>query len=48
MLTQHLGDLSDFGKLSLSGKVPVSGKLGMQADRMIQELTALGAINERI
>jgi chromosome partitioning protein len=44
ILTQHLSDLSDFGKLSLSGKVPMSGKLGSQANKMIAELTALKAV----
>jgi len=44
LLEQHLSDLSEFGKLSLSGKVPLSGKIGGQADRMIRELAAMGAI----
>jgi len=44
ILRQPLSDLSDFGKLTLSGKVPVTGKVGGQADRMIEELIALGAI----
>lgn len=44
LLTQHLSDLSDFGKLSLSGKVPMSGKVGSQASKMIAELIALKAV----
>jgi chromosome partitioning protein len=44
LVTQHLSDLSDFGKLSLSGKVPVTGKLGSQAAKMIAELVVLHAV----
>ena len=44
LLRQSLSDLSDFGKVSLSGKVPLTGKVGGQADRMVEELVALGAV----
>ncbi len=44
LMTHHLSDLSDFGKLSLSGKVPVTGKVGSQAAKMIAELVALHAV----
>jgi chromosome partitioning protein len=44
LMTQHLSDLSDFGKLSLSGKVPVTGKVGSQATKIIAELVALHAV----
>jgi chromosome partitioning protein len=45
ILKQHLSDLSEFGKLTLSGKVPISGKIGLQADRLIEEMIAMGAIS---
>ena len=44
VLERFFSDLSDFGKLTLSGKVPLSGKVGVQADRVIEELVGLGAI----
>lgn len=44
LMTQHLSDLSDFGKLSLSGRVPVTGKVGSQAAKVIAELVALHAV----
>src|SRR3954471_3925211 len=43
-LTQHLSDLSEFGKITLSGHVPVTGRVGMQADRIIDELIAAKAV----
>ncbi|MGE4049147.1 MAG: ParA family protein [Acetobacteraceae bacterium] len=43
-LTQHLSDLSEFGKITLSGHVPVTGRVGLQADRIINELIAAKAL----
>jgi hypothetical protein len=43
-LTQTLGDLSDFTKLSFSGYVPTSGRVGEQAASLIDELVGKGAI----
>jgi chromosome partitioning protein len=47
LLTQHLSDLSEFGKMTLTGKVPLSGRIGSQVGRIIAELTALGAVPPR-
>lgn len=44
ILTQTLGDLSDFTKLSFSGQVPTSGRVGEQAASLIDELVGKGAI----
>ena len=44
LLTQTLGDLAEFTKLSFSGVVPVTGKVGEQAGRLIAELVGKGAI----
>lgn len=44
LLTQTLGDLADFTKLSFSGIVPTAGKVGEQAATLIDELAAKGAI----
>jgi chromosome partitioning protein len=44
VLAHSLSDLSDYSKLSFSGAVPIAGKVGMQADRLIAELVAKGAI----
>jgi chromosome partitioning protein len=44
ILTQTLGDLSDFTKLSFSGYVPTSGRVGEQASSLIAELVGKGAI----
>lgn len=47
VLAQSLSDLSDYTKLSFSGAVPIAGKVGMQADRLIAELVAKGAISTK-
>jgi chromosome partitioning protein len=47
ILKQPLADLSDYSKLSFSGAVPLSGKVGNQADKVIAELVAKGAIPPR-
>ncbi|MFL5280210.1 MAG: ParA family protein [Rhodopila sp.] len=44
ILTQTLGDLSDFTKLSFSGQVPTTGRVGEQAVSLIDELARKGAI----
>ena len=44
LLEARFSDLADFTKLSFSGSVPLSGKIGMQADKVIFELAAKGAI----
>jgi chromosome partitioning protein len=47
VMTQHLSDLSEFGKLTLSGKVPVTGKVGDQAQELISEMRKIGAVPHR-
>jgi len=47
ILTQTLGDLSDFTKLSFSGQVPTTGRVGEQASSLIDELSGKGAIPVR-
>ena len=44
MLAQSLSDLTDYSKLSFSGAVPLAGKVGTQADSLVAELVAKGAI----
>ena len=44
LLTQTLGDLADFTKLSFSGVVPQGGRIAEQARSLIAELVAKGAI----
>lgn len=44
VLKQFFSDLSDFGKLSLSGRVPMSGKVGLQTNKLIEELIGQGAV----
>ena len=44
LLEAKFADLADFTKLSFSGSVPLSGKIGQQADKIIAELAAKGAI----
>lgn len=44
LMSQHLSDLSEFGKLTLSGHVPVTGRVGTQANLLIKEMIALGAV----
>ena len=47
VLSQVLGDLADFTKLSFSGAVPLSGKVGTQATGLIAELVERGALPKR-
>ena len=47
MLTQYLTDSADYAKLSFTGFVPISGRVGNEADRIIDELRAKGAIPAR-
>jgi chromosome partitioning protein len=43
-LQQHLPDLSAFKKATFGGDVPRVGYIGLQIDRIIEELRGLGAI----
>lgn len=43
-LKQHIPDLVAFQKSTFSGVVPVSGLVGLQVDRIIEELVALEAL----
>lgn len=45
ILEQHLSDLSDFRKFTVSGAVPVTGRIAEQANAIIRELTAIGAVS---
>src|SRR3954462_3435582 len=44
VLRRYLADLADYAKLSFSGAVPLSGRVGMQADRLIEQLVSIGAL----
>ena len=44
MMAQWLSNLAAFSQISLSGSVPLSGGVGSQADRLIEELIAIGII----
>lgn len=43
-LQQHLPDLSAFKKATFGGDVPRQGYIGLQIDRIIEELRGLGAV----
>ena len=47
-LVQHLGDLVAFQKYTFSGIMPKSGLVGLQIDRVIDELTGLGSLDGRV
>lgn len=47
IMSQHLASLTEFGKMTFSGIVPTTGAIGRQADELIAELVALGAIPVR-
>jgi chromosome partitioning protein len=44
MMAHRLPFLAAFRKASFTGKVPVSGRVGLDADALIAELAALGAV----
>jgi chromosome partitioning protein len=44
VLVATLSDLADIAKLTHSGRVPTSGKAAMEADRITDELVALGIL----
>jgi chromosome partitioning protein len=44
VIEQHISQLADFGKMTLTGVVPVRGVLSQQANAIIDELIAMGAV----
>jgi len=46
-MEQYIPDLAAYRQLTFTGRVPVAGKVGDQIGKIVDELTALGAIPDR-
>lgn len=44
---QHIAQSADIRKMSFSGRVPMSGPIGIEVDRLIDELVARGVVPAR-
>ncbi|TDH62302.1 hypothetical protein E2C06_11840 [Dankookia rubra] len=44
MLKQHISSSAEIKKMSYTGRVPLGGTIGLEADRLIAELTTLGVV----